>query len=214
MKIAISAAILLAMADAGIAAPDYTDTAQVIAATPIIERVSEPRTECFTEPASAPAPPRDRSLVGPVVGGVAGAVIGNQVGHGSGRAAATAAGAIAGTIIGDRVGNSDAQTAGTQPVQRCRTVETVREVVKGYNVVYRYNGRDITTTMPYNPGSVVRVAVGIADGPPASPPPAAPAGSNVREVSTSAPLPPPGYNYPPQPPPAPSGNTGGYQYRY
>ena len=215
MRTTISGAILLALANAGIAAPDYTDTAQVIAATPIIERISEPRTECFAEPANAPAPTRERSLVGPVVGGVTGAVIGNQIGHGSGRTAATAAGAIAGTIIGDRVGNSDTQTATAQPVQRCRTVETIREVVKGYSVVYRYNGRDITTTMPYNPGSVVRVAVGIADGPPAVPPPAGTAGSNVREVSTGAPQPPPGYNYyPPQPPPAPAGNTGGYQYRY
>jgi hypothetical protein len=66
--------------------------------------------------------------------------------------------------------------------------------------VYRYNGRDITTTMPYNPGSTVRVAVGIADGPPAGTP--APVGTTVREAST-----------PPPPPPGTAvSNPGGYRY--
>ena len=147
----------------GIAAQDLTDTAQVISSTPIVERITEPRQECWQE--AAPAPAQERSVVGAIVGGVAGGLLGNQVGRGSGRTAATAAGAIGGAIVGDRVQNS--QTAGTQPVQRCRTVEATRDVVRGYTVVYRYNGRDITTTLPYNPGSTVRVGVGIVDGPPA-----------------------------------------------
>ena len=207
MRTAISAAVLLALANTGIAAPDYTDTAQVVSSTPIFERVSEQRQECVPDNAGAPAPARERSVVAPIVGGVAGALLGSQVGRGSGRTAATAAGAVAGVVIGDHVGNPDTQTAAAQPAQRCRTVETVRDVVRGYSVVYRYNGRDITTTMPYNPGSTVRVAVGIADGPPAGAPPAGAAGSNVREVY-GAPPPPPSYNYPPPPPPA----QGGYRY--
>jgi uncharacterized protein YcfJ len=196
MRHAISAAILLAFAGAGIAAPDYTDTAQVISATPIIERVTEQRQDCVPDNAGAP---RERSLVGPVVGGVAGALLGNQVGHGSGRAAATAGGAIAGAFIGDRVGNADSDRGGAQ---RCRIVETTRDMVRGYSVVYRYNGREITTTMPYNPGGTVRVAVGIADGPSSGAP-----APTMREVS--APPPPPSYNYPP-PPPAPG--QSGYRY--
>lgn len=48
-------------------------------------------------------------------------------------------------------------------MQRCRTVETTREVIKGFHVVYRYSGRDITTTLPYDPGRTVRVAVSVAD---------------------------------------------------
>src|SRR5262245_59900822 len=106
MKKTLTAAALLAFSPLGSAAPDYTDTAQVISATPILERITEQRQEC-TPVAAAPAP-RDRSLVGPIVGGVAGGVLGSQVGRGSGRTAATAAGAIAGTVIGDRVGNAEA----------------------------------------------------------------------------------------------------------
>jgi hypothetical protein len=134
------------------------------------------------------------------VGGVAGGVLGNQVGRGSGRTAATAAGAIGGAIVGDRIQNS--QTAAAQPVQRCRTVEGTRDVVRGYTVVYRYNGRDITTTLPYNPGSTVRVGVGIVDGPPAGtyPPPGAVAPYSRDVTTTSAPPPPPPgtYSYPAQ----------------
>ena len=83
--------------------------------TPIIERVTDQRQECVPDTAYAPAPARERGLVGPIVGGVAGGVLGNQVGRGSGRTAATAAGAIAGTIIGDRVGNADSDRVATAP---------------------------------------------------------------------------------------------------
>ena len=254
MRTAISAAVLLAFANAGIAAQDLTDTAQVISSTPIVERITEPRQECWQEAAAAPA--QERSVVAPIVGGVAGALLGSQVGRGSGRTAATAAGAVAGTVIGDRVANPDSdrpvtgaivggaaggllgaqvgsgsgrnaaagagaiggtiigdrvqnpQTAGTQPTQRCRTVNATRDVVRGYTVVYRYNGRDITTTLPYNPGSTVRVGVGIVDGPPAGtyPPPGTVAPYSRDVTTTSAPPPPPPgtYSYPAQYPSQPA----------
>ena len=197
MRNAISAAVFLAFAGSAIAAQDYTDTAQVVSSTPIIERVTEQRQEC-TPVAAAPAPARERSLVGPIVGGVVGGALGSQVGRGTGRTVATVGGAVAGTVIGDQVGNADANRAATaQPTQHCRIVESTRDMVRGYTVVYRYNGRDITTTMPYNPGPTVRVAVGIADGPPAGT--AAPVGTTtVREVSA--------------PPPPPPGTPGGYRY--
>jgi len=254
MRTAISAAMLAAFAGTGIAAPDFTDTAQVISSRPIIERVTEPRQDCSNVPAGAPA--QERSVVAPVVGGVAGAILGSQVGRGRGRDAATAAGAVAGTIVGDRVANPDSNrsmtgavvggaaggligaqvgrgegrtaataagaiagavvgdrvdnrqtTAGAQPASRCRTVETTRDVIKGYTVVYRYNGRDITTTLPYNPGSSVRVGIGVIDGGGmASAPTASMMGSNVREVGQPAPV--------TDLAPAPVSNPGGYQYRY
>lgn len=104
-------------------------------------------------------PDSNRSATGSVVGGVAGAVLGSQVGGGTGKKAATAVGGIAGVVIGDRVANPDQPR--TEQVQRCRDVSDGREVIKGYNVTYRYNGQDITTTLPYQPGSTVRVAVSI-----------------------------------------------------
>jgi len=108
-------------------------------------------------------PDANRNYTGAAVGAVAGGVLGNQVGNGRGNGVATAAGTIAGTMVGDRAGART--TASAQPAQRCRTVESTREVIKGYNVVYRYNGRDVATTLPYNPGNTVRVGVGIIDDP-------------------------------------------------
>lgn len=212
MKRKTIAAIIIALGSGGAYASDFVDTAQVISATPIIERVNEPRQECTTEAAPAPRLPQERSMAAPILGGIAGALLGHQIGHGSGNAVATAVGAVGGAVAGDVIANPNAdrsyagtviggtagavlgnqvgngsgntvataagaitgamagdrigarQAAGTvQPTQRCRTVESTREVVKGYNVVYRYNGRDIATTLPYNPGGSVRVGVGVID---------------------------------------------------
>ncbi|OIO83030.1 MAG: hypothetical protein AUJ88_00605 [Gallionellaceae bacterium CG1_02_56_997] len=104
-------------------------------------------------------PDPNRSMTGSIVGGLAGALLGSQVGGGSGKKAATAAGGVAGVLIGDRVANPD--QPGSQQVERCRDVENSREVIKGYNVTYRYNGRDVTTTLPYDPGNSVRVGVSL-----------------------------------------------------
>ncbi len=99
------------------------------------------------------------------------------------------------------------------PAQPCRTVKVEREVIRGYTVVYRYNGRDVTVTLPHDPGPTVRVGVGvgIVDNAPAVPAPSAGSlGSNVRDV-TPAPA------HEPATPPAGTGGkggAGGYQYRY
>lgn len=190
-------------------AADFTDTARVVSSTPIYERVTEPKRECWTE--TVQVAPKERSLGGAVIGGVAGGLLGSQVGGGSGNTAATGAGAVAGAVIGDRVANPDSNRSATgavvggvagavlgsqvgggtgnkaatavggiagavigdrvanpdQPrteqVERCRQVETSREVIKGYNVTYRYNGKDVTTTLPYQPGSTIRVGVSVIE---------------------------------------------------
>jgi uncharacterized protein YcfJ len=103
-------------------------------------------------------PDSDRSLASSVVGGAAGGLLGAQVGQGNGRTAAAAAGAIFGAVAGDRVDN---RVMAEAPIQRCRTVETVRETTRGYTVVYHYNGRDVSTTLPYDPGPTVRVGVSV-----------------------------------------------------
>lgn len=190
-------------------AADFTDTARVISSTPIYERVTEPKRECWTE--TVQVAPKERSMGGAVVGGVAGGLLGSQVGGGKGSTVATGAGAVAGAVIGDRVSNPDsnrsatggivggvagallgsqigggtgnkaATAAGgivgavvgdrvanpdqphTEQVERCRQVDSSREVIKGYNVTYRYNGQDINTTLPYQPGSTIRVGVSVIE---------------------------------------------------
>lgn len=103
----------------------------------------------------------NRSATGGIVGGVAGALLGSQVGGGSGNKVATAVGGIIGAVAGDRVANPDQPQGTTQQVERCRQVETSREVLKGYNVNYRYNGQEFTTQLPYKPGATIRVRVGL-----------------------------------------------------
>jgi hypothetical protein len=91
----------------------------------------------------------------------------------------------------------------------CKTVTVPREYVKGYAVVYRYNGRDIKTTLPSDPGPTVRVGIGVIDSARGRKAPSAGAlGSNVREVVQPEKSPAPA----PARPPATS--PDGYQYRY
>ena len=133
------------------AATDFVDTAQVVSSTPIYERVSEPRQEC--DP--APPPQKDSSIAAPIIGGIVGGLLGHQVGRGRGQTAATIAGAAGGAVAGSMLGNR----AGAQPAQRCRSVESSREIINGYDVVYRYNGRDVNVALSYDPGSTIKVGV-------------------------------------------------------
>ncbi len=146
--IAIAVGLLASTAHA---ASDYVDTAQVISAKPIIERVADNRQECD----NVPAQQKSGGIVAPIIGGVVGGLLGHQVGQGSGQTAATIVGAAGGAVAGSAIGNR----AGAQTEQRCRTVESTREVVNGYDVVYRYNGRDVNVALPYNPGSTIKVGV-------------------------------------------------------
>lgn len=144
-------------------AVDLIDTAQVISSTPVYERVAKRQRECWMETVPVDAP-REHSAGGAVVGGVAGALIGSQIGQGTGKKAATVAGGVAGAVAGDRAASP--KTPQTREVERCREVETGGEpveVIKGYSVTYRYNGQDITTILPYQPGLTIRVGVGVID---------------------------------------------------
>ena len=148
-------------------------------------------------------PGSDRPVTGAVIGGAAGGLAGAQIGKGNGKTAATATGAIAGSMIGDRVQNPlPGQPVGAQASGHCRTVESPRDVVRGYTVVYRYNGHDVTTTLPYDPGSTVRVGVSLLpeDAPNAG------SGAAPSERLVGRPLA-PSHNIPVR-------NTGAYTYRY
>ncbi|MBU1690288.1 MAG: glycine zipper 2TM domain-containing protein [Gammaproteobacteria bacterium] len=141
-------------------AADFTDAAPVISSTPIYRQISEPRQDCWTETVSSAPVIQEKSYGGAVIGGLAGALLGSQVGQGNGRTAAAAVGAATGALVGDRMGNP-AQADVPRQVQRCREIETSRQELSGYNVVYRFHGRDITTTLPYDPGSYVRLGVNV-----------------------------------------------------
>ncbi len=167
-KLSLTGAAALAVLAQGASAADFVDVAPVVASTPIYEHVNAPRQECWNEQVTTQAPSSGGSPLGAIVGGIAGGVIGHQIGSGRGNAVATGIGAVTGAVVGDKVdpnggvfsGNASAGTR-EQVVQRCRTVDNWQDVIRGYNVTYRYNGRDVTVRLPYDPGPDVRVSVGV-----------------------------------------------------
>ena len=208
-------AVLAVLGGAAHAASDFVDSAPVISSKPRIERVTESRQEC--DPVQ-PAPKKETSIVAPILGGVAGGLLGHQVGQGSGKTAATIIGATGGAVAGSVIANNSGSS--TPPPQQCRTIETSREVVNGYDVVYRYNGRDVNVVMPSNPGSTIKVGVSaIVDDRPAE--------TERRAVDNNAPRGRDGRDgrdgrsrrdrdggYGRQPGAAGDASGGNYQYRY
>lgn len=135
----------------------------------------------YVEAGYQPAPRQERSFgAGTILGAVIGGVVGHQFGNSSGgRDRGTAAGAIVGGIVGNSIENNQsgyAPSSGyvqsgparvdyipeTRVVQRCQTVYEGRDEITGYNVVYRYQGRDYTTRMAYDPGPTMNVRVNLA----------------------------------------------------
>jgi len=101
-------------------------------------------------------------------------VIGHQFGTSSGgRDRGTAAGAIVGGLVGNQVdreqGNVGAPRESVEVervpvernVERCRTVNEMREATTGYDVRYEYRGRQFTTRLPSDPGRNLQVRVDV-----------------------------------------------------
>jgi len=107
-------------------ADNFTEYAPVISSTPIIQRVTEPREECWTETITTDEVRR--------LGGIS-------------------------------LGSFDTSTNVVVPVrrdvQRCRTVEHATDTIQGYDVRYRYHGREYVTRMPTDPGGRIPVDVSV-----------------------------------------------------
>lgn len=171
-KLITAATLMLAVTGAAWAGPkhrdaqpyEYFDQARVVSSTPIYEEFNEPRRECWTEQVSYEAP-RDRSYGGAIVGGIVGGILGNQVGKGTGKTVATAVGAATGAMVGDNVDNRGrpiGKQIQTEDVERCRTVDNWSRRVAGYDVVYRFQGRNYSTVLPYDPGNNLRLKVNVS----------------------------------------------------
>ncbi len=133
----------------------------------------------YQQPAQ-PAPVAERTIgAGTVIGAIIGGVVGHQFGRSSGgRDVGTGVGIVAGGLIGNQIENSAPANAApgyaqggparvdyvpeTRTVQRCKTVYDNRDEVTGYNVAYRYQGRDYTTRTAYDPGATMRVQVNLS----------------------------------------------------
>ena len=164
----------------------YSDVARVVSSSPITQQVNAPRQECWTEDVtSTQTQPADHSYAGAIIGGIVGGVVGHAVGHGTGKSIATGVGAATGAIVGDKVDNQDngRTTEDTRQERHCRSVDNWISQTTGYTVVYRYQGREFRSVLPYDPGRELPLSVSIM---PAAMPPA----------PASYPPPPPPDRYP------------------
>jgi uncharacterized protein YcfJ len=160
-------------------AESFTDNARVLSVNALTERIPVSREECWND--------RQRSYeerrvtrsdtgasigAGTVLGAVVGGVIGHQFGSSSGgRDRGTAAGAIVGGLVGNQVDRGNAgpsretveveRVPVERNVERCRTVNEVREATLGYDVRYEYRGRQFATRMPHDPGRNLQVRVDV-----------------------------------------------------
>ena len=120
MKTVLTIAVLSTLGfSAGIAvAAPHSDVATVISSTPVLERVTVPRRECYTEQITSydqrrvvrpvqqeyVTESRPNSGAGAILGAIVGGVIGHQFGGSTaGRDHGTAAGAVIGGLIGNDV---------------------------------------------------------------------------------------------------------------
>jgi uncharacterized protein YcfJ len=189
MKKTLIAAALAAVSAGPVFADTYFDSAAVLGVRPVTERTPVNREECWSEQRRGY---EERTVTrqdngapigaATVLGAIAGGVLGHQVGGGHGKDAATAGGAIVGGIVGNQIDRDQGNVVPpsqsveverrpvTREVERCRTVQEVREVAVGYDVRYRYGNREFVTRLPYDPGRRVKVAVDVhiaEQGPPA-----------------------------------------------
>lgn len=140
----------------------YTTQARVISSTPIYETINEPRRECWTETVGYERVTvrEGNNTGGAIIGAIAGGLIGSTVGKGNGRVAAAAVGAATGAVVGDRWNDGDRYyESRPRQVERCTVRDNFRQVITGYDVRYRFDGREYTTRLPYDPGRTLTLSV-------------------------------------------------------
>jgi uncharacterized protein YcfJ len=137
-------------------------SARVVGVEPMVRYVTvdRPRERCWDEVVREPV--RPFGVVGQTAAGsIVGAAIGRQFGSGNDRDTLTVLGAIAGGAVAHRraVVNEGYATRDVT-VQRCETVSdrVTEQVVDGYLVTYRLDGRNYTIETDRHPGDWVQLA--------------------------------------------------------
>lgn len=147
--------------------------ARVTGVRPLFESVATrvPVRECYEGTAYGPAPRgalhRPGVVGSTVAGGVIGGVIGDRFGGGDGRDAMRLFGGLVGAAIGHDVGTRrhaayyPGAAVQSYPVTECVTrYETqVENIARGYEVSYRYQGRDYVTRTATPPGKRIPIEV-------------------------------------------------------
>ena len=137
-------------------------SARVVNVEPLVRyvTVNRPREQCWDEIVHEPV--RRYGVAGPTVAGsIVGAAIGRQFGSGNDRDALTVLGAVAGGAVAHRraIRNGAGATRDVA-VQRCEVVsDRMRDqIVDGYLVTYRLDGRHYTMQTDRHPGQRVQLA--------------------------------------------------------
>jgi uncharacterized protein YcfJ len=136
-------------------------SARVVGVEPLVRyvTVNRPREQCWNEVVREPVHPYGVAGV-TAAGSIVGAAIGRQFGSGNDRDALTVLGAVAGgTVAHQRAVRN--QSTRDVTMQRCEVVnDRVREeLVDGYVVTYRLDGRNYTMRTDRHPGDWVQLAV-------------------------------------------------------
>ena len=139
--------------------PDFAD---VIAVKEVVETVVTPHETCENLQVKHQAPVKDEHrIAGSVVGGLAGGLLGSTVGGGKGKTLATVAGAAAGGYAGNQIQkNMQEKDVTTTTERHCKTVNEKSQKVVGYDVTYRFDGKDGVARTSFKPGSKLPVKDG------------------------------------------------------
>jgi uncharacterized protein YcfJ len=136
--------------------------AEVVSSKEVFETVSTPREKCDDVAVQHQAPVKDENrIAGSVVGGIAGGLLGSTVGGGKGKTLATVAGAAAGGYAGNRVQkNLQEKDVVTTTERRCKTVSDKSQKLVGYDVAYRFDGKEGVARTSFKPGATLPVKDG------------------------------------------------------
>ena len=134
--------------------PEY---AEVVAVTPVTERIETPREECHDVQVTRQKPVKDQhQVVGTVIGAVAGGLLGDALGGGGSNKGAKIAGAAAGGYAGNKTQEKMQQGASYTTTETvCKAVTDVSERTVGFDVDYRIGDKAGRVRMDHDPGDVI-----------------------------------------------------------
>jgi uncharacterized protein YcfJ len=158
----VAMVVLAAGAVTGYRSMTGPEQAEVLSVKEAHRTVSTPQEKCEQVQVQRQAPVQDeKRAAGTILGGVAGGLLGSQIGGGTGKKVATVAGAAAGAYAGNQVqkGMQERDVVSTTET-RCKTINLRSEKLVGYDVTYRYQGREDTVRMAVKPGSTIPVRDG------------------------------------------------------